>query len=175
MDHADAVRLQAAEKYVLGELSGDLREAYEEHYFDCAECAFDVKAAAMFVEGARELAKDRGQDAVPARIAETTKPTWLDRVFGSWLRPVIAVPALAILLAAVIYQNAVTIPALRSGSDSSTGTARVYRSSFSLMGANVRGGAGVAIAVHPKEGFLLDFDFTPSASANSYLAQLQDA
>jgi len=32
MDHNDAVRLQAAEKYVLGEFPPDLRDEYEEHF-----------------------------------------------------------------------------------------------------------------------------------------------
>jgi hypothetical protein len=31
MDHEEAVRPQAAEKYVLGELAEELCEAYEEH------------------------------------------------------------------------------------------------------------------------------------------------
>ena len=42
--------LQAAEKYVLGELAEELCEAYEEHYFDCQECATDVIATAAFVD-----------------------------------------------------------------------------------------------------------------------------
>jgi anti-sigma factor RsiW len=50
MDHREAIRLQAAERYVLGELTKDLRDEYEEHYFDCAECAADVKATAAFVD-----------------------------------------------------------------------------------------------------------------------------
>ena len=34
MDHDEAIQLQAAVKYVLGELSPVQREEYEEHYFD---------------------------------------------------------------------------------------------------------------------------------------------
>jgi len=49
MDHKEAVRLQAAEKYVLGELAEELCKAYEEHYFDCQECATEVIATAAFV------------------------------------------------------------------------------------------------------------------------------
>jgi len=51
MDHSEALRLQAAERYVLGELSPELREQYEEHYFTCEECASDVKASAVFAGG----------------------------------------------------------------------------------------------------------------------------
>ena len=55
MGHDEAVRKRVAEKYVLGELSPALREEYEEHFFDCQECALDVKAAAGFVDNAREI------------------------------------------------------------------------------------------------------------------------
>lgn len=53
MDHSEAVRIQAAEKYVLGELPPVLREEYEEHFLNCVACALDVKAAATFVDNAR--------------------------------------------------------------------------------------------------------------------------
>ena len=61
MDHEEAMWLQAAEKYVLGELAEELREAYEEHYFDCQECATDVIATA-FVDGARDIFKEEQQN-----------------------------------------------------------------------------------------------------------------
>ncbi len=53
MDHNEAIQLQAAEKYVLGEFPPSLRDQFEEHYFECQECALDVKAAAGFVDNAR--------------------------------------------------------------------------------------------------------------------------
>jgi len=34
MDHSEVVRLKVVEKYILGELTADLREQFEEHYFD---------------------------------------------------------------------------------------------------------------------------------------------
>jgi len=55
MDHNDALRQQAAEKYVLGELPQSLRNEFEEHFFECQECALDVKAAAGFVDNARAV------------------------------------------------------------------------------------------------------------------------
>ncbi len=38
MNHSEALQLQAAEKYILGELAPELRDEYEEHYFECEEC-----------------------------------------------------------------------------------------------------------------------------------------
>jgi anti-sigma factor RsiW len=59
MDHDEAVRMRAAEKYVLGELSPVLREEYEEHFFACVACALEVKAAAAFVDNACDVLRQR--------------------------------------------------------------------------------------------------------------------
>jgi len=55
MDHNEALRLHAVEKYVLGELPPSLRDEFEEHLFECQECAQDVKAAAEFVDNVRAV------------------------------------------------------------------------------------------------------------------------
>jgi len=55
MDHDEALQLQAAEKYVLGELPPSQRDEFEEHFFECQECALDVKAVAEFVDNARAV------------------------------------------------------------------------------------------------------------------------
>lgn len=62
MDHSEAVRMQAAARYVLGELSPVLREEYEKHFFDCAACALDVQAVAAFVDNVREALRHRGSE-----------------------------------------------------------------------------------------------------------------
>src|SRR2546425_5064954 len=46
----------------LGELPEELCEAYEEHYFDCQECATDVIATAAFADGARDIFKKRSEE-----------------------------------------------------------------------------------------------------------------
>src|SRR5260370_8539228 len=107
MDHNEAIRLQAAVKYVLGELSPVQREEYEEHYFDCAVCALDLKAAAAFVDASREVFK-----ADKARAAEREAAPVRGGWFG-WLRPIVAGPAFAALLLVVPYPKVVTIPRAR--------------------------------------------------------------
>src|SRR5258708_36304258 len=70
MDHNQALQLQAAVKYVLGELSQVQRDEYEEHYFDCAECAVDIKALATFADTTREvLRQERGKQAAKERVS----------------------------------------------------------------------------------------------------------
>jgi len=166
MDHNEAIRLQAAVKYVLGELSPVQREEYEEHYFDCAECAIDLKALATFADTTREVLRQEkvnsfAKDPVPARGG------WL-----RWFQPVIAVPAFAALLLIIAYQNAVTIPRAKEATTQNAG--QLFTSSFSLQMANTRGGEEVKVQVLSTESFALDFDFTPSRTFESYVCQVQD-
>ena len=44
MTHADAIRTLAVERYLLDEMPEIERFAFEEHFFDCAECADDLRA-----------------------------------------------------------------------------------------------------------------------------------
>ena len=171
MDHNEAIRLQAAEKYVLGELSPAVRDAYEEHYFDCALCAVDVKAAAAFVDAGRDILRAERQYAPAApRAASGAKTSggWF-----LWLRPAFAVPVFAVLLLIVGYQNLVTIPQAKK--DLALSGGELVTSSFSLQMANVRGGNEVNIQIHPNEPFALKFDFTPSKTFDNYLCELQDS
>jgi hypothetical protein len=53
MGHEEAVRTLATERYLLGELSSELGVQFEEHFFDCRLCAFDLLAAATFIDYAK--------------------------------------------------------------------------------------------------------------------------
>jgi len=173
MNHHEAIQLQAAVKYVLGELSQNQREEYEEHYFECAECAIDLKALATFTDSTREV----------WRQEKTTNPLVSDSVpaLGGWLRwfqPITAIPAFAALLLIIAYQNTVTIPQARN--TSSRTVAEIYGQSFLLHPSDTRrGNEGIVneapFEVRPNEGFLLQLDFMPSSSFPAYLCQLQDA
>jgi hypothetical protein len=166
MDHNEAVRLQAAEKYVLGEFPQNLRDEYEEHFFDCAECAVDLKAAAVFVDVSREVLRNEAGESV-AKHAVPAQGRW----FG-WFRPIVAVPAFAALLLAITYQNSVTIPRAKEAATRNAG--QLFTTSISLQAANTRGGEEIKGQVRPNESFALDFDFTPSLPFESYVCQLQD-
>jgi len=167
MDHNEAVRLQAVEKYVLGEFPPDLRDEYEEHFFDCAECAVDVKAVAAFADVSREVLR-----AEPEKLAEKkaapAQGGWL-----SWFRPVIALPAFAALLLIIGYQSFVTIP--RAKEAAASGASQILFSSHSLRGVNTAGEEGRTLSIRPDEAFFLNFDFVPTHSFDSYIAQLEDA
>jgi hypothetical protein len=54
MDHNQSTNLMAVEKYLLEELTPDVRDEFEEHFFDCEECATDLQATAAFMAAARQ-------------------------------------------------------------------------------------------------------------------------
>jgi hypothetical protein len=167
MDHNEAIQLQAAVKYVLGELSQVQREEYEEHYFDCAECAVDIKALATFADTTREVLRQEkasqfAKDLVPARGG------WL-----RWFQPVVAVPAFAALLLIIAYQNTVTIPQVKQEATSSV--SQILFDSHPLRGVNTAGEEGRTLSIRPDETFFLNFDFVPTRSFDNYIGQLEDA
>jgi len=55
ISHEEAVQTLATEKYLLGELRPELRHQFEEHLFDCRQCAFDLWAAATFLAHAKVI------------------------------------------------------------------------------------------------------------------------
>jgi hypothetical protein len=165
MDHTEAVRLQAAAKYALGELSPALMEEYEEHYFDCAECALDVKAVMAFADASCQVFREQDQQATSVKESEP----FFDRVFG-WLRPVVAVPVLAVLLLFIGYQNAVMIPAAKK--HAGVATAQAFRASFTSRGAI--DGNESPVQIHEGQPFALAFNFTPSVQFANYVGQIQD-
>jgi len=168
MDHSDVMRLEAVEKYVLGELPADLRDQFEEHYFDCAECAAEVKHLTTFMTASRLLLQEapRAKEAPPERQVE--RAGWF-----AWLRPIIAVPAMVALATIVIFQNVVTIPSLKPRG-AMDGAAVAFSSSYHLQGTT-RGEGGPSLAVGAKESFALDFDFTPAAAYPRYTGRIVDS
>lgn len=108
MDHPEAARLMAAEKYLLNELSPELRKSFEEHLFECPECEFDVQAGYALIDGSKEVLSSKAVEVAQARVPG--KPNqWL-----AWLRPAIAVPVMAVLVVVIGYQNLVTVPKLKN-------------------------------------------------------------
>ena len=53
MSHDEAVAGMMADKYLLRELPEQQRDEFEAHYFDCADCADDVRAGQQLIEGIR--------------------------------------------------------------------------------------------------------------------------
>jgi hypothetical protein len=158
MDHSDAVRLKATERYLLNELDPDQLDQFEEHLFDCPECAVDLRAGAMFLEQAKnQLAP--ATDTVP--LKKTTRSAW-----SSWLRPAFAIPALALLIVVIGYQNLVTFPALRQALH------RPQVMPWASVNVGTWGAGGPVIEAKPGQGFLLFVRIPPDNAYLSYTVDL---
>lgn len=122
MNHSEAVQQMATERYLLDEMSPEARDAFEEHFFDCPECAMDLRAAAAFVDEAKvQLPELTSPSSVPSGTRAPQSPVSLEKKqsrfssrFSNFWRPAFAAPVFATLLAIIGYQNLVTYPALRS-------------------------------------------------------------
>ncbi len=165
MDHSEAVKLQAVERYLLGELAAEQHDQFEEHYFSCPECAADINAAVRFVENARELLRTES----PAAAAEGEKrrrPAWL-----MWFRPAYAMAAILLLLGVSAYQNLATIPQLRRQvAQASKPQALV---SFSLVSSASRGPSPLTLRPPFGRAFGLYVDIPPGHFAE-YVCEIRD-
>jgi hypothetical protein len=172
MDHTEAVQLKAAERYVLGDLTGDLRARYEDHYFGCAECAEDLKLAAMFAANTRaELESEAATARLAAPAVASREPAgrgW----FAGFLRPSFAVPVFALLLLFAGYQSLIVIPHLKSAAPS---VAPQTLASFSLITAGSRGGEPLAITVPMNKPFSLYIDIPPEKRFPQYVCEVVNA
>jgi hypothetical protein len=165
MDHPEATRVGAVERYLLDEMSARERGEFEEHFFDCPHCATDVRVTAEFLDAARrELKHDATGDnqvggpgppqAGKSRSARLRRPA-----FAGW--------AAALLLCVVIYQNAVLFPRLTAGIERPS-----TPSSLFLVGGNTRGGTIPSVTVSKAQPLLLSVDIPTADQYTSYSCEL---
>src|SRR5260221_1948086 len=106
MDHAEAIAKGAVERYQLGELSEKEIGEFEAHFFECAHCADDLRAAAIFEENAKAVFLENSRSVAgagePRAKYEQARISWW-ALF--WKNPWSAVPAVAApaLLCLVFY------------------------------------------------------------------------
>lgn len=107
MNHDDAIKTMAAERYILDELDRAERDAFEEHFFDCSVCADEVRDSAKFAAGVRT------SDA-RVKVPAVGRFNW-------WA-------AAASLFAALLgYQSLVVLPEMRMAMHTQTPAAPVMR------------------------------------------------
>lgn len=107
MEHNIAIETRAAERYVLGDMNEADASEFETHFFDCGECARNVRDTAAFADNARVVFDEDERKAEIARQAAAR------RRFG-WRKAAIALPyAATVFLGSILgYQTLVTIPEL---------------------------------------------------------------
>lgn len=105
MDHEVATTTHAIERYLLGEMPATERDAFEEHYFSCAECAAEIRSASDWM-----------RDMKAALVEEESRPKVSPPSRFSWFRIPVLVPTFAAVTLAVVvgYQNLSVLPDLQA-------------------------------------------------------------
>jgi Putative zinc-finger len=168
MEHNEAIKQMVAERYLLGELTAEQRDAFEEHAFDCPECSLDLRAGAAFIETTKvELPKLAATSADPS-MPELVRPVKKKSDWQSWLRPAFAIPAFAALLAVVCYQNLATIPSLRMAA---TNPSVLPSTAFH---AGTRGSAHTQVQADRTQGAVLSIELPQDSGVATYSFTLYD-
>ena len=176
MNHDEAVREMATERYLLDELSPVVKDAFEEHMFDCQECATDVRAAASFLSEVKTqlprvtAARAEFEEPVAAPNGKQREPrtSWWSRWSMPVLRPAQAMPAFAVLLAVIAYQNFSTIPSLRSA----TTQPRIVP--WSSMRIETRAAESIVVQADRRQGAVVLIDVSLQPAYASYVVDLYD-
>jgi hypothetical protein len=172
MDHDAVVRQKMTEKYLLDELDPAARDEFEEHFFDCPDCAVDVRAGVLFVEQSKVVLAGKSEPVstrLPVTAPVKVKPGWLAGLrpgLRPMLRPALALPVMALLLVVIGYQNLVTYPHLQQALNSP----QVLP--WAPVNVGTYGSEGPVITTGPGKGFLLFVRIPPDGGYSHYTAEL---
>jgi anti-sigma factor RsiW len=152
MEHEQAVRNLAVECYLLGEMTPGERDAFEEHYFECAICGEDVRAASQFLRDMKGIFEaGRAQAAVTGKAREPRPTRW---IWPAWLQPQLAAAAIVVLAAVAGVETWSTIPGLRRQVEEAN-TPRIAK--YQVLRPQTRG-AATALNVPAGGSAVLVFD-----------------
>ncbi len=159
MEHTLAHQTNTIDKYLMRELPHEERLAFEEHMFDCPECAAKVKQDYDMIAELTAVLNESPPRALnePAKA----KAGWRD-----WFRPVAFVPAFAALALAMVvgYQNLVSIPGMLQPQVLDT----------TPMIATTRGAGSQIALVKPRAAlFAVSFEVSSPAVYPGYVCQFQ--
>lgn len=169
MDHSEATQQMAAERYLLNELTPELREAFEEHIFNCHECALDLQAGVAFIREAETQLPDLTPPAPsPSRTLPANPKKKKPRWFFIW-QPAFAAPAFALLLIVIAYQNFATIPSLRFAAN------EPRLMPWASIHAGTRGAEHTSISADRKQGAALIIELPQQPLYTSYTFELYNS
>ena len=160
MGHDEVVRQRLAERYLLDELEGETRDEFEEHFFECSECALEMRVGSQFVVQSKAILAEPEESGSKLTVLRPVRRDWF-----AWLRPAFAVPVMALLLAVVGYQNLVTYPELRSAVQPKV-------TPWAAVTIGTWGASGPTINVQKGKGFMLFVRIPPDGAYARYVADL---
>src|SRR5882757_2223997 len=163
MTHQDALKEMAVERYLLGERSGSSLDRFEEHLFECQECAADLKLGVTFIDGARDELRR------PIRfVAHEVKrsPGWTSWFTNPW----ILAPVLAACLVVLAFQTFVVLPRTKLEVAHAQDPAVVNR--LVLANAGPRGNSIPEIIAPEHGSFVISADVPTPGGFSSYRCSL---
>lgn len=159
MNHHEAVERHAADRYVIGDMSPAERSEFEEHFFECSECADEIEVGVVFAANARAVLADTGYGSGA-------------RSGFHWFRPAYMLAAAAVLVLIICYQELVRIPRLRAEL-ARAATPQAYPAFFLR---SVARGDDQVIAISRTAPFVgLSFDIPPTGEWTGYECDFRGA
>ncbi len=162
----------ATERYLLDELTPELRDAFEEHLFECQECALDVRAASAFLTEAKaqlpQILAEAPRHAEAPRLVKPARPQSKKPWWSIWTMPAFTAPAFAALLGVIAYQNLATIPAMRAAANEP----RLLP--WSSLRLGTRGTEPTVVQADRKQGAVVLIELPQPAGYASYGFDLYD-
>jgi hypothetical protein len=163
MNHQEALREMAVERYLLGELSGASLDSFEEHLFECSECAMDVKTGVTFIDAART-------ELIPSRRVAAPNMKSARRWISWFTSPWILAPALAACLLLLAFQTFVLQPRMKV--EVAQARTPAVLNPLVLANAGARGDS-IREVVAPEHGsFVISLDVPATGDFSSYLCSL---
>jgi hypothetical protein len=120
-----------------------------------------------FVSASKEIFQEKPQAQTVKEEKKRESSRW-----AGWLKPLIAIPALAALVVMMGYEAR----QIRNSHKETAGTeqALVASADFALRGGDRESGESTVVRVRAGEAFGLHFDFTPAQTLPGYVGEVQD-
>ena len=180
MDHPEAVRSNAAERYVIGDLPFVEVEEFERHFFECPQCSEELRTLSVLVTNARAVFSEpvmvsphviQPAAAPPVVVAQpvVSQPNVVEKARAPkvrwWREPWVFGPAFA-ALAVIAFVSA--DPTLRA-----PGSKIQQVSAFPVFSA-ARGTETLVTPSGNSSAFMLYMDKNWEGSSESFRAQIRD-
>jgi hypothetical protein len=163
MDHNQATKLDAVERYLLEEMTPQERDDFEEHYFDCQDCAIELRVTAAFMDAAAQELK---ANPVPQPKKATNGGSNGKSFFASLWPTMLVWSALAASLLVIVYQNAIVFP--RFQTQIAELRAPEMLPVVSLVRGNSRGAEVATATIAAGDSVLLSLDIPTQDRFSSY-------
>jgi hypothetical protein len=173
MDHPEAVRSNAAERYAIGDLPLMEVEEFERHFFECPQCSEELRALSVLVTNARAIFSEPVMAASPVFqpaaeppvvVVEKSEPRITDRVRAWWREPWILGPSFAALaVIAFISANPALHPA-----------GKIEQISAFPVYSAARGAETLVTPSGNSPAFTLYMDKNWEGSSQSFRAEIRD-